>query len=136
MANKKRSDKKIVFDKCDDLWKWIMHQKGYCEVCGPPDEVPYVEFGKTVPGLNAHHIITRDNNNLRWDLRNGCLLCVKHHKFGNPCAHGNGLWFDGWLWENRPEDYIYLDDPKWTKTKTWHLCDYEDIYKKLRNEVR
>ena len=135
MANKKRSAKKIVFDKCDDLWKWIMHQKGYCEVCGPPEEVPYVEFGKTVKGLDAHHIITRGNLNLRWDLRCGVLLCKSHHKFGRYSAHGHLPWFAEWLKKNRAEDYEYLKDPEHTKTHTWHLYDYEDIYNRLRNEV-
>ena len=95
-------------------------------------EVPYVEFGKTVPGLNAHHIITRDNNNLRWDFRNGVLLCVKHHKYGNPCAHKNPIWFAEWLKQNRPDDYEYLKNPKWTKTKTWRISDYQEIYQRLK----
>ena len=131
-----RTEKLRLRDKCDDYWKWTIHQKGYCEVCGPPEEIPFIEFGKTVKGLNAHHVVTRDNNNLRFDLHNGVLLCVNHHRFGNPCAHGNPIWFMDWFWTNRPADYIYLQDPKWTKTKTWRIADYEDILESLKEGVK
>lgn len=32
------------------------------------------------PGGEAHHIIKRRHVVLKWDLRNGIYLCVKHHK--------------------------------------------------------
>ena len=109
-------------NKCDDLWKKIIHLKGYCEICG------------TSYRLNAHHIIGRVNYNLRWDLRNGCLLCVNHHKYGKFAAHENPIWFLNWLKEHRSEDYEYLQDKKFPAVKTWYISDYEEIYQNLKEE--
>ena len=113
--------------KADELWRKIIHLKNYCEVCGISSY------------LNAHHIISRSNYNLRWEVRNGCLLCPAHHKFGNPSAHGNPIWFISWIKKYRPEDYEYLRDYKFQKMKTWHVSDYEEIIKNLEdvlNEIQ
>jgi hypothetical protein len=118
----RKPSKTTLRNKCDDLWKKIIHLKQYCEVCGSPNHT------------NSHHIITRGNLNLRWDLQNGCLLCVNHHRFGNPCAHGNPIWFTEWLMAHRSDDYEYLKNPDFTKTKTWRISDYEQIYQELKEE--
>ena len=110
--------KKSIKKKLDALWSKIIRSRGACEMCGGQAQ-------------NAHHIIGRINYALRWDLRNGVCLCVACHFK----AHNSPIAFLDWLWENRPADYIYLQDPKWTKTKTWYLSDYEDIYNNLKSEV-
>ena len=115
----KVSTKKSIKKKLDVLWSKIIHDRGACEVCG-------------APGKNAHHIIGRINYALRWDLRNGCLLCIGCHFK----AHNNPIEFLDFIWTNIPGDYLYLQDPKWTKTKTWHLSDYEDLYKSLKEGVK
>jgi len=123
----KTKSKTSLKNKCDDLWKKIIHLKGYCEVCG----TPY--------GLNAHHIIGKVNYNLRWDIRNGCLLCITNHKFGKLSAHQNPLWFVDWLKKNRSKDYKYLKDYKFQIMKTWYVSDYEKIIKDLEdilNEIQ
>jgi len=114
----KASTKKSLKKKMDALWSKIIRSRGSCEVCGTACQ-------------NAHHIIGRVNYNLRWDLRNGVALCVGCHFK----AHNNPIEFLDYLWEVRPGDYLYLTDPEHTKTKTWHMSDYEDIYNKLL-EVR
>jgi len=118
----KKVTKKSLDKQCEIVWRAIIHSKKYCEVCG----ASYT--------LNAHHIITKGNHNLRWDIRNGCLLCVSHHKWGNPSAHGNIIWFAEWLKSHRADDYEYLKDPKWTKTKTWYISDYQEILQRLKEE--
>ena len=118
--NMKKPSKTTLRNKCDDLWKKIIHAKQHCEVCGSPYH------------LQAHHIITRGNLNLRWDLRCGVLLCATHHKFGRYSAHGHLPWFAEWLKEHRADDYEYLKNPIFTKTKTWRISDYEEIYQRLK----
>jgi len=115
--------KKSIKKQLDETWKEIIHQKNRCEVCG------------STYGLNAHHIIGRGNLNLRWDIRNGCLLCIRHHKFGLFSAHENPIYFMNWLKNHRPDDYIYLKNPDFTKTKTWRISDYEQILERL-NEIQ
>jgi len=59
--------------------------------------------------LNAHHIINRQNEDLRFDINNGITLCSKHHRFSfSFSAHQNSFIFVVWLMLNRREQYDYL----------------------------
>lgn len=129
----KKPSKKNLKKKCDDLWREIIHEKFYCEVCGKP---PSLKENGDRGNHNAHHVITKNNYNLRWDIRNGVNLCVSCHKFGNPSAHGNPLWFAKWLEINRPEDYEYLQNKKFLAVKTWYISDYEEILKGLEEWLK
>ena len=65
-----------------------------CEYCGA------TKF------LNAHHIISRSNHAVRWDLDNGVSLCVKHHLFSYEfSAHKNPIEFIEWIKEYRGEEW-------------------------------
>ncbi|GAG10315.1 unnamed protein product, partial [marine sediment metagenome] len=92
---KKRIKRSTLKNKCDALWRKIIHSKGKCERCPKP-------------GTDAHHVIGRGNYNLRWDIRNGCLLCASCHEFSKNSAKNNPLLFAEWFKLNRPDDYIYL----------------------------
>jgi len=52
----------------DDLWakatKYYYGDK--CEICGKPK-------------VNSHHIFSRSNFAVRWDIDNCSVLCVYHH---------------------------------------------------------
>ena len=88
---KKRSfdtSKSLVSEKLDLLWSSAIkiRDKQKCQVCG------------SMQSLNSHHIITRKNKSVRFDLDNGITLCAKHHKLDSrQSAHGNPLWFTNWL---------------------------------------
>jgi len=71
--------------KCDKVWSLIIRKLGHCELCDS------TEF------LNAHHIITKRNSNLRWDLQNGICLCSRCHKFSLRSAHNNPFTIIDWL---------------------------------------
>jgi len=120
------SSKKTIKNKCDTAWAELIKIKagGRCEVC----DNPY--------NLNSHHIVGRANLNLRWDIRNGACLCVRHHKFGIYSAHENSIWFINWFKTHRPEDYEYLQNPGFNKFKTWYISDYEKILLELEKELR
>jgi len=113
--------KKNLKRKLDALWSEIIRSKVYCERCG--------NFGN-----NAHHIIGRVNLVLRWDLRNGCLLCSNCHYLQKYSAHQDPLGFMEWFRKKRPEDYEYLKAKK-NETRTFTILDYIKIYKNL-NEIR
>jgi len=117
--------------KCDTIYSLIIRSKGCCEYCGR--RLDFKVF------LNAHHVIGRVNYLLRWDLRNGCCLCVGCHKFNKNSAHENPLGFMEWFKSVRPEDYKYLKNPKWNETKTFTIFDYQQIYgylKRVWNEIQ
>lgn len=94
----KHRTNKVIKKKLDVLWSQLVKKQadGKCEVCGKQEN------------LNSHHIVSRKNLNLRWDLKNGCCLCVGCHKFKNESAHLDPIWFIGWVIENRKSDYEYL----------------------------
>lgn len=98
---------KALNKKLDIEWSRAVKQKaGYrCEVCGATSL------------LNSHHVIGRVNKALRWDLRNGVCLCVKHHEFGTQSAHQDPQRFMSWFMLVRPNDYDYINTMKYTISK-------------------
>lgn len=71
----------------DKLWSEKVKKRvgNKCEYCG---KVPY---------LNSHHIFSRSNHAVRWDLDNGVALCAGHHVFGNFSAHKSPVEFVEWI---------------------------------------
>ncbi len=116
-ASKKRPTRKTQKNKCDKLWSEIIRSKGQCEICG------------SYKAQNPHHVIGRQNYNLRWDVRNGCLLCSNHHTSGRLSAHNDSIWFMEWFKKNRPDDYKYLVKKK---NEFWDL-DYEKVLERLKD---
>jgi hypothetical protein len=85
---------KITTKKLDDLWSQIVKSDGKCEVCGRKDT------------LNSHHIFSRSNMSVRWDLDNGICLCVAHHVFANFSAHKAPMEFTQWILAERGEKWF------------------------------
>ena len=66
-------------------WNW------QCAVCG------------SMP-VEAHHVIKRQHETHRYNIRNGIALCTTHHKYGRDvCAHGDPAEWMLWLEDNQPE---------------------------------
>ena len=110
--------KKNLKKQLDTLWAQIIAKKEYCEMCNKP-------------GSNAHHVIGRINYILRWDLRNGCYLCISCHMFSRLSAHNDPLGFMEWFKFKRPDDYEYLLTKK-NDVKTFNILDYQEIYQNLK----
>ena len=79
-------------NKAMNLWKQVVHKQwgDKCQACG-------VNNGSLVNGkpvrLNCHHIEDKGNWALRFDPKNGILLCPLHHKFGIDSVHKSPVWF-------------------------------------------
>ena len=112
-------DRKNLKIRLLNLWSLIVKQKAgnQCEIC---------RGGKC---LQSHHIITKRNLTLKWDLRNGVCLCANCHTLNNLSAHGDPLFFTAWLLEHRPEDYEYLR----VKKNERFDKNYERIEQELTN---
>ena len=123
---KKPLTKGKLSKKLDEAWSLSVKKRaGYkCEVCGVG------ESGH----LNSHHIVGRRNRMVRWDVRDGVCLCVKHHRFGIESAQEDPLWFREWLEENRWEDYAYLYTVK-NQIKKWTLEDMEKQLEELNKII-
>lgn len=117
----KIKSKSAIKKQLDLLWSKLIHQKQYCEVCGKI-------------GQNSHHVISRNNYTLRWDLKNGANLCVSCHIFGRNSAHSNPIFFLEWFKETRPEDYDYIKS-KSEIIAHYTVLDLQEIYQRLKKEL-
>jgi len=123
IKTKRKPSRKTLKNKCDDIWKKIIRSKIRCEMCGRP-------------GNNPHHIIGRDNHAVRWDIRNGCLLCSGCHTMNNGSAHKDPQDFMIWFENRRPDDYEYLLKQKniiWDKDYD-KVLEYLEEYKNIGKE--
>ena len=84
---------KGIDGKLDIAWSKLVKVRA-----GFKCEIPYC---KHKPTLNSHHIYSRSNRSVRWDLGNGVCVCVLHHIFGLFSAHKAPIEFAEWLKEKR-----------------------------------
>jgi len=110
----KKPSKKTQKNKADRLWSETIHIRDneQCRYCGSKSAV------------NAHHIIGRTGLHLRFDLRNGILLCSKHHTMGNQSAHQNPIWFGDFLDATIPDivDYLRSEQNKLEPNFNYEEC--------------
>lgn len=88
-------------DELDDLWREIIYLEFNftCEMCG---------LKMTPEECHAHHIIFRSNYNVRWDTRNGSLLCNYNHNEALNAPHRDNKKYLEWLKEHRPKGYYEI----------------------------
>ena len=103
----------------DRLWSQFIRKRAmqHCEFCGNY-------------GSEAHHIIGRRNNAVRWDIDNGIYLCHTCHA---EVAHGDPAEFGMYLAEN--VDLERLERLNEKATKVDRTRDMEDIISYLRGLV-
>ena len=88
---KEKQPKKPKHVNLDKIWSEVIKKRagGKCEYCGKET------------GLNSHHIFSRSNKRVRWEVDNGICVCVSHHIFGLFSAHKSPIEFVEWLKEYR-----------------------------------
>ena len=94
---KKRNKKKTLERKLDVAWsEAVKIRASYrCEYCGKKEY------------LNSHHIFTRSRKATRWELENGCCLCVGCHTFSSKfSAHKTGIQYTHWLEEKKGKKWV------------------------------
>ena len=122
--SKTKTAKKLKEGACDRLWSNIVRiNAGFaCEHCGKQGKV------------DAHHIITRSDKNLRWDLENGICLCSGCHTLSSKfSAHKTPNEFRIWLEKNFPERYANL---KFKSNVRQQKQDINVIYLYLQQEMK
>ena len=119
---KKLPKRKTLINKADTLWRNIIKADGVCERCGAG--------GK----LQAHHIVGRSRQSLRWDLRNGISLCFRcHYPDGMHSEDATKVQkFLDWIKAYRAEDWAYLSDKLKQPPETITLIKLVDIVKELK----
>ena len=117
----KKFDKKL-----DLLWSEIVKLRAgnKCEYCGRRTR------------LNSHHIFSRSNRCVRWDVENGICLCVSHHVFGNMSAHKAPLEFAEWLKEVRGKKWYNRLRKKASQICKFTIKDKQQIKEELKNKLK
>ena len=92
--------RKLEKEQDKEFGKSVKDRDGWkCVICGDTNKP------------NCHHIVPRENRELRHDFMNGITLCILHHKFSLKISpHKNAFEFFCWLEKNRPEQFLYLKD--------------------------
>lgn len=89
--------------------------------------------GRGKPYLNPHHIFSRSNRSVRFDLDNGICLCSGHHTLCNDSAHKAPLDFAEWIKKERGEKwYNSLRLKANTPAKPDRLLIYMYLREKLK----
>lgn len=98
----------------DQLWSRIVREDwgNKCAMCG---------YGT----VEAHHLIPRQHEATRYELKNGIALCASHHQFDRwKSPHQNAAGFMRWLETNHPNKHEWLVEivangkPQFEGTKT------------------
>lgn len=101
---KLKKETKILPTKADILWSKVVRLKWACEVCWKTEN------------LNAHHIFSRHNKSVRWDVDNWICLCPGCHVFSDTfSAHKTPTDFTFWLEKQYSREYLEI---LWRKANT------------------
>ena len=114
--------------KLDQAWSLLVKLRA-----GHRCEIPNC---KHKPTLNSHHIFSRKNAAVRWDVNNGLCLCIGHHTMSTKfSAHGNPIDFTYFLEEYKGSDFIDDLSRKAHSTKKWLKFEKEELLDELQKEI-
>lgn len=115
-------------DQLDKLWAILVKQRAN-NVC------EYKKCDKTTY-LNTHHIFSRSNLSVRWDLSNGICLCSGHHTLNNNSAHKSPMEFTEWIMDKR--GYLWYTDlrKKANQVKKWTMEELKDLVEEFKKEIK
>lgn len=112
----------------DDAWSLLVKL-----LAGNKCEIKYCPKGH----LNSHHIYTRKNRSVRWDVLNGVCLCAGHHMlYTEFSAHGTPVTFNAWLMKSRGVEKMDLLEAKAHTISKLHPFEKELLLKELLKEIK
>jgi len=82
-SKKPKTSRKLLEKRLDTAWSESVRKRDVvCQKCGGGG------------CLQAHHVFSRRNRSLRWDVENGVTLCLPCHKWwAHRCIGDFYLWF-------------------------------------------
>lgn len=120
---------KGIDGKLDEAWSLLVKLEA-----GNKCEIEGCEFK---PTLNSHHIYSRANKSVRWDVTNGVCLCVGHHTMSSGfSAHLTPLEFRDWLYEYYGEEYMEDLRYRANQTKKWTKYEKEELLNELNEKIK
>lgn len=128
--------RKTLENKLDTRWRTKNKDTATCEICATLPAHQRINYTQ----LHPHHIISRKNKLLKWDIRNRLWSCPYHHTFG-PASEivqdNQGGWFlnwesnNDWMGVHRPEDKEYLREKHKVPYKQWTLEELQVMLEDL-----
>lgn len=116
---KKKSKKTIEKEKHKKWREKVLERDNHkCQICK-----------RTEGKLDVHHIIPKQFKEFKYDVKNGIVLCFRHHKMGGFSVHQNALFFCAFLVEHKRSQCKYL------LTKLYEL-DYDEKQRQANNKKR
>ena len=125
-CKKAKTTRRKLRDQLDKLWAEIVKQRaGYkCEYC------------RKTTYLNTHHIFSRSNLSVRWDLDNGICLCSGHHTLSNDSAHKSPVEFVEWIKEMWGIEWYERLRKKANTIKKWTIPELETLVEGFKKEIK
>lgn len=115
-----KSKRRKLIDKLDKLWSDKIKSVGKCDYCGKDTY------------LNSHHIFSRSNYSVRWDLDNGICLCSGHHTLSSQfSAHKCPMEFSEYIKEKRGIEWFNRLRTKANSVVKYSNSDLEEMIKEL-----
>ena len=130
-TRRKRTNSKVpakgrLRELADQLWSLAIRDDwaGKCAVCGSRK-------------CEAHHLIPRQKQATRYDLRNGIALCAMHHQFDADISpHQNAAGWLEWLADQCPFRHRWYTEYKRKPfTGTTNAIYYCDVIRRLKQYV-
>lgn len=118
---------KGIDGKLDEAWSKLVKLKAgwKCIYCGKES---YVQ---------AHHIYSRSNRSVRWDIENGASLCAGHHTLSSGfSAHKTPLEFAEWIKERNDEEWYNSLRLKANSVKKWTKHEKEEHLKEMLKQIK
>ena len=128
VKKKKKSNRKTLRKQLDKIWAEVVKKRAnnICE---------YKTCKKTTY-LNTHHIFSRSNLSVRWNLGNGICLCSGHHTLTNDSAHKNPIEFIEWLKQKRGEKWYNELRLEANQVKKWTDVELESLLEALKEDKK
>lgn len=122
---KPKTERRKLRDQSDKLWAILVKQRaGYkCE-----------RSGKTVY-LNSHHVFSKSNLSVRWDLDNGVCLNAGWHTLQTNSAHKNPIEFINWIKDQRGIEWYENLRIKANQIKKWTIPELRELLERFKKEI-
>ena len=110
----------------DRLWAIaVLIKAGHkCEKCG------------CTFGLCPHHIFSRRNRSVRWNIDDGICLCNNCHTGDDYSAHRERKFTTVWIKNYIGEEKYYALDRKANQIKKWTQEEKKALVRKLREFIK
>ncbi|MCK4320968.1 hypothetical protein KAX08_00395 [candidate division WOR-3 bacterium] len=130
-VKKAKTERRKLRDQLDKLWAEIIKKRAdyRCEYREPANRCKKMTY------LNTHHIFSRSNLSVRWDLDNGVCLCSGHHTLNNNSAHKAPAEFIEWIKEMWGIEWYENLRKKANQVKKWTIPELRELVEEFKKEI-